>query len=489
MSDEQKVIYDPLLDNDQSLVSNSDEAEKKNDEVDDKFTKRSPLVTLLLMTIGPLSLTARSLFDIIETSMISKGYKNRDPDIISVIGYAAVPMQIMVFFPMYFANAITTKVTYLIGHGKHEVAKYVVADVFKTCFLSSFLFAGIFYFIEGPLLKFTGCTGEIYNKTFDFSLVELFSIPIVSLAFLCTFFLQSIGKSGLSAIVQFLSAGFQALVLAPLFIYLIKIKATFMRFTYVIAISIVGIIFTTLIFKGKFALKINVKMMFDGFQSETLKALILALPSLVQFISLVVPPMFILNSATSVDKSKSSMIGAAQAASSKVLMLVMSLPGAIGSAFLSAGSHSYGKKDYERLFKYLRLTYLIAFIIIASIFCLVFGFTKQIVKVFINNPDYAQFAIKYVRIPFYSVIVHSFVMPTIMFLVVIGKPYYTIFISLLQTIILSAGSKIIASKTTEAHHVLYIYNISDCLVFVIYLIIFILSYIKLKKNIQNGINK
>ena len=71
-----------------------------------------------------------------------------------------------------------------------------------------------------------------------------------------------------------------------------------------------------------------------------------------------------------------------------------------------------------------------------------------------------------------------------MFLLIIGKPYYSMIVSAIQTIILSVGSKMIGKRTKDVHDVVYIYNISDVTITIIYLIIFIISLIQLKKKIK-----
>lgn len=473
----------------ESLLSNKETTEEKieltkKEDVNAKFTKYSPFVTLLMMSIGPFSLTLRAFLDIVETTFITKGFKKRDPSIISIIGYAAVPMQIMPFFPMFFGQAIAARVSLLIGSGKYDLAKQVVVDIYRISLSVCFIVVCIFYFTEKYLLDFSGCPSNLFDKTFEFTLYQMFFIPCLSLSYASSYYLQSIGRSDLSAVLQMLGSIFQSLILAPILIYLIKIKSTYMRLSYSLSLSTIGIIFTILIFKGKFSLKIHPKLLLNSVVKETGKAIIYALPYLLQFISLIIPPIFILNAVTNVDKSKSSMIGGAHACYSKLFVLLINVPGALSISFLSVGSHSFGNKDYNKFFRYFRLTVLTCFVALGILIGIVFIFTKQITSLFINDKDALSFTIKYVRIPFYSFITESFIYPVGMFLLIIGKPYYSMIVSAIQTIILSVGSKMIGKRTKDVHDVVYIYNISDVTITIIYLIIFIISLIQLKKKIK-----
>ena len=61
----------------ESLLSNKETTEEKieltkKEDVNAKFTKYSPFVTLLMMSIGPFSLTLRAFLDIVETTFITR---------------------------------------------------------------------------------------------------------------------------------------------------------------------------------------------------------------------------------------------------------------------------------------------------------------------------------------------------------------------------------------------------------------------------------
>ena len=120
-----------------SIVAESDEKlPVKNDssiEAENlRFTKHSPLVTLLIMSIGPLSNLISVLFDTLNMYLISKRFKNvENSHAVEILGFSS---QFQVFVSLignYFGQVFITRVSSLIGSAERERAANLTSDLFK----------------------------------------------------------------------------------------------------------------------------------------------------------------------------------------------------------------------------------------------------------------------------------------------------------------------------------------------------------------------
>lgn len=92
---------------------------------------------------------------------------------------------------------------------------------------------------------------------------------------------------------------------------------------------------------NKFSLHLKFSDIFDKFCSELKKALLFAVPLILSFFVFILPPILILQTMTSSDKSHSEEIGGVFAVFTNIATVNQAIPGAFIQSFLSAGTTSY----------------------------------------------------------------------------------------------------------------------------------------------------
>lgn len=101
-------------------------------EENQRFTKYSPLVTLLIFSIGPLSNVASLLFETISMYFITKRYgKMKDTYAIEILGFSGQYQNFLTVIGMFFGQCFITRIGSLIGSGQRDTAVNMTVDIFK----------------------------------------------------------------------------------------------------------------------------------------------------------------------------------------------------------------------------------------------------------------------------------------------------------------------------------------------------------------------
>lgn len=139
-----------------------------------RFTKHSPLVTLLIMSIGPLSNLISVLFETLNMYLISKRFnQNEDSHAVEIIGFSSQFQNLISLIGNFFGQCFLTRISSLIGSGDHERAAYLCSDIFKLAFIVSILYGIFLFFIVKPFLHFVGTPETIFKKAYKFNIFQL----------------------------------------------------------------------------------------------------------------------------------------------------------------------------------------------------------------------------------------------------------------------------------------------------------------------------
>ncbi|KAH0794604.1 MatE family protein [Histomonas meleagridis] len=464
-----------------SLIA-EEEVEKK------KFTQHSAIVTLLMMTIGPLALFATAAFGTVDLMIISKGLRNIEPTAAAVIGFASSPTLVITSFGSIFSQALTAYLTKLLGRGQREAAASLANDVIRLSIILPIPFAIGYNFAIKPFLRFSNCPESLLDASYKYIMPLIYFLPAINLYSTLTGFLQSIGRSGLNGGAKLISTGSSTLIILPIIIFAIKAGTAYVKYSTAIADLIVCIILFILIYKGKFSIKLNFRMLLDKPVKETLRAFVLALPTTFQILYLILPSALVLKAMTSVDKEHSELVGSAFSSINKILLLLTSLIGSFTGGFLSAATHAFGSKNYKRMYALLGWTILISFVIIGVVSLVVIFKPSAINKMFLNTKEELDYANNLLPIPFYTEALMAISLPLVVFLVVIGKPIFSIFGAIIQTLFICVCAIIIAKKTHSAKAVLWAYNISNLSMFLLFICSFIYQFFQIKKLQQRELD-
>lgn len=472
--------------------SQQNQSPKEDQELIEKekqrFTKHSALATLLLMSIGPLSLIVQAIGEVVDMLMITKRFKNeKNSHAIEILGFTGQISSILGYLGLYFGQALTTRISTLIGSGDRLNASHLISDIVYLCILVSCIFVAAFVFVVKPFLKFLGTPDYMLNESFKYLIPFLVCLPLTNLNTIGQYYLQSIGSSYLMFVIKVINYVLQLGVLSPLFLFGIKVSTTFMKLGSILAGIIVGFGLLFMIYRGKFSLKPNFKDIIDKFCPELNTSLLYAAPLILSFFVFILPPILILQTMTSTDQEHSKEIGGVFAVFTQIATVNQAIPGAFGQSFLSAGTHAWGCNNTKRLIHIFLWTLLFNGSLTLIVSLVVIPGKSFICCSFLNDETEIELAEKMVPIPFYTSPLQGIGITLSMLMIVVGKPLYSFIPQLVQMIILCAGCKILASKfKNDVSKVMYIYNISDIAVFILYMCFICIPIKEIKKKLNES---
>lgn len=448
-----------------------------------RFNKHSALITLIIMSFGPLSLLCQTIGETIDMALISYRFKN-DPDAhaVEILGFTTQSHIIIVCIGLFFGQTMIARISYLIGSNNRAGAAHLISEILYLDIVFSMIFASIFVFLVKPILRFLGSSDELISNCFLYVVTGLVALPFTTLSSLGQYFLQSIGNSILSALVKFVTYALQLSIFSPFFLFLVKVPVIFMKLGSLISNSIVGIGIFILIYREKFSLKPNIRDVFDHFTPELKKALTSSVPLLLHAITAVIPAMLILKSMTGVDPDRANAIAGVFAVYTQILGICVSFPGAFSQGFLSAATHAWGANNYKRVVRLFSWALLICIILpIAASIAMIVG-TQPILKIFLHTQKEIDLGMKMLPIPFYTCPLQGFCVCVSMMMIVVGKPIMSFIPQCVQFAILCIGCNVIARYCNhDPTKIMYIYNIADITNFVL-LLLFLIYPIRLIKK-------
>ena len=466
-----------LKDEDNNIISQEEQ----------RFTKHSALLTLFLLSLGPLSLIFQAIGEMIDMLMITKRFNSEENSYaIQIIGFSNPISQTLGYVGLFFGQALTTRVSFLIGEKKRDLASELISDVFYCALIFSLFFGGGFAFVIKPFLRFVGTPDYMLNSAFKYNIISLAFMPFSSIFTLSIYYLQSIGNSILSGLVK-LFGYILLLILSAIFLFGFKVPTIFMKMGSNISMFLGCFVMLYLIFKGKFSLKPNCSYIFEHFCTETPKALLSALPLILAFAAFFIPPTLILQTLTSNDPEHSEQISAAFAIFTQFNTFNQAIPGAFVQGFISAATHAWGSDNPKRVLRLLMWTFVIIFPMLAAVALFVIIGKTEIAKMFLEGELEREFAKKILPAPFYTSVLQGISLLLSMLMVVIGKPIFAFLPQLMQILILSIGCKVMGSYCKDdMTKIMHIYNISDVTIFIVFLALLIIPIRIIRNKIKMG---
>lgn len=479
------------------LLENSEKETTKNKissiEAENlRFTKHSPLVTLLIMSIGPLSNLVSVLFETLNMYLISRKYNNdENSHAVEIIGFSSQFQNLYPLIGNFFGQCFINQVSSLIGSGKREKAEQITADLFKITFFVSLLYGLILYFLIKPFLRFVGTPEDIMEENYKFNLFLLFFIPFNNLFSLSFCFLQSIGNSILLAIIVITSKIIQSAVLSPFFLFVCNVSTTYMKLSNCVVETIFSLLIILFVFIGRFSLKPKFSFLCTlKVSKDTLKSLVYPLPYILLFIGNCFAPMIILKCLTSNNNLENinQAIGGVFAVFNQINSINQALPSSIVVAFLASGNHSFGSGNIKRLKKLLFWTLVISLTTGLLFSFSVIAFRNQIAMWFIKGELELKIASKMLPIPFYTSFFLGFGLAVYSILLIIKKPILSMIPFAAQFVILCIGSEIFKTIFKDDFiKIFHVYNCADILCLIIYIseLIYAINFIDKTENIDN----
>ena len=398
----------------EKLLNNSNEINTYNNENDPAnnpenltkeqitFEKRSPLVTLLHFSVGPLMFnTGISFHDAIDLILISKALGT---ETLQIVGFSSLVRYLCMCGAIYFSQATITKVSSLLGEKRRKDAEQVVADMFRLSVGGILLFMLVFFFVAKPMLIFMGCDNDTAEEAFHYLIPILSFMPLITLFQVSCGFLQSEGRSILCGIMQLSAFGLNCCIFAPILLFWVKVPLKLAGLSFALSQSIPGIIIFILIFSGKFGLKPAWDQLFKKFSKDSFQALLIASPYFVNVLAGSLPPMLLLTMMMKAAKAAGmeENVGAVFPVFLKINSAINSVSIGICQGFLGAGSYCRGAQLWDRLLKLFLVTCIVTFLYHFMLMPLMAFHADLPSKLWIDNKDQLDLAKKLLAIPYYT---------------------------------------------------------------------------------------
>ena len=477
-----------MADTDEPLINYTEGTEqdqkKQLTPEQERFEKRSPLVTLLIFAIGPLMFnTGISFHDAFDLFLISLRFK--DDHALQVVGFASLVRFLCLCVAIYFSQASITKIGGLMGAKKMETAEQVVTDLFRLGILTMMVVPGMFYFTAKPMLIFMNCDEATAEEGREYLTPLLIAMPFITIFQMSCGFLQSEGRSVLCGAMQLTGFALNCGVLAPIMLFGFKVKLGMAGLSFALSQSLVGIVLMCFIFSGKFGLKPGWKSWCKPFVKDSFHAMLIALPFLINVLAATLPPMLLLTM-----MMKAAGAAGNQAEVGAVFPVFIKLNSAINSVsigfcqgFLGAGSYANGAQNFKRLLHLFLTVCLLTWVYHALLMPMMVFKTEWPCKIWLAKQEDLDLAKKMIRIPYYTNTLIPLNFAAVNYLLCMRKAFVALILTLIRGG-LYVGYTFILYKTGKDKPVrmMYAYNMDDCTLFLMSLIAVVPSLVVVYKK-------
>ena len=498
-SAEEYSTSSPITSKKEENSSNSDLSLDKNSEVDEilknleeerrKFSALKPLPTVLILSIGPL-LTAvgQALHDSCDLLMISKAYGDYG---ITCTGLASLMRFFCVGVALFFGDAATLRLPYLIGQNRQEDAKKLVCDLFRVSLIVNVFFPFVAYFLTEPVLKYMNCPEYALKDAVGYILPICVTIPFTTLLHLSLGVLQGEGRSLLCGLIQLAVFVFNICILAPIILLGIKAPISWSGVPFSLAHGISGIIMTILIFSGKFSLKPTWSMWKEPLGKEVWQALKVASSIIISLMVGTWPPMLLTHYLYQVafNINQFSDINNAFNTLMKIYPFVNSFTTGITQGFMTAASYSTGARQIDRFVSLAKWALLIALILQVIFIPIIVVEPWIVTRIWVSYSESGRYwANKLNGIPSYTQWVNAINEMVSCLLMSFGQGWVPYIPQVLKAIAMCVASYGLYERDPYYPELqLYVYNICDAVLIVCDIVFFfaiIIPYVKKERKIQ-----
>ena len=450
-----------------------------------RFERYGPIKTILMMSVGPFIYQfGIAIHDAIDLLEISKAYGETE---MTIVGFASTARYICMSFAIFFSISCVAKISSMIGEGKYADAGQVVADVYRICLFTMVIVPIIFYFITPYILILMGCGEEMAFQAQPYILPILCCMPFISFFQLSCGILESQGRSifvGFLQITAFiLNCGF----FSPIFLFGFKVPFRCAGLGFALSQSIPGIILSILLFSGKFASLVHWENLVKKPIKESLQALKLGSPFIINCIMGTFPPILMINFMMSAAESQgiAGKVGSVYSVFLKLQPIVNSFSIAFGQSFLASGSYAHGAQKDRRVFQ-LYIVAIIFALLIQIIFIPLLTIKPSLVtQIWLAEPESIEYSNDFVKIPFYTNWNHAINEVSTALLQCLQYGWLAMLPSILRGIFyLAYAPAFYYTNKTDPINMLHVYNANDISIVVFDLCFVIYPLYKIMKQYQ-----
>lgn len=449
-----------------------------------RFTKHSPLITLLIMSFGAVIIQAViPALSVVNTVINSKHYGSEK--FLNVMMNAYVLMPYVQLFALFLTQCMEIHICALLGADKKEDASQLYSDILRILMVVAAVLVVILSFASKSLMRLMGCNEQFIDDSFEYFLPYLLATPFIYISLTNDSFVQSIGLSYIRGIGAIALMIISVCVITPFLLFVCHIQLKLAILPLAAAQSLYALIFFILIFKGKFSLKVNLKQLISKFTPETKKAILIGFPFLIRQIAGIIPTSFIMGFIQNASKHDPK-VTSVHSIYSQYEALAGGIPNGFITGFACCVSFTIGQRDPLMFKRYVRVAVIVIVITSIIISFLPVVFPKTLAKIFSDDDETIQLGGKMLPVPFFTFILGTLSTLLSTALLVMRYPTLTMIPPVIKALSLVGFFKLFCSVYPSSPQKQYLaYCCTDCLVMILTLALLV----KPMKNMNNLIDE
>lgn len=451
---------------------------------------RPPLITLLIMSLGPLiSQLVHALNNVIGSILVAKTIGQIG---VEVYGAVFVVEFVAVAFAHFLSAGISVRLSYLYGAKQMEECDQLFVDFLRLCVIFGIVTPIIVLPATKPIVHWFGANMEISEKSLEYMMPITAGCVFNYIFFVASGVVQADGHSVAYSVYQVMSLILNIGVFAPIFLIWLKTPIWGASLATILSQAVPGIIITINIFRGKYTLTPKLSMFIKKFTPETKHALNIGLSTLISQISLNLPFLlmqkYVTNAAIAINEYEDTI--AVWAVVEKLYLIIGGIGIGFSNGFLNPASYAYGARNAKRLIRLIihGLWLCTAFISIVSIF--IIAMPVQISLLWSSNDSFLKLSEVTTPIMYYTsfTLGIQYIIPVV--LQAMKKIFAASLLSVLTLIlpvpIFSTLLYFTGDGRSNPQRIFYAYTANDLYSFVVCMLFFIKPFIILKKASQDG---
>jgi putative MATE family efflux protein len=368
------------------------------------------------------------------------------------------PLFIIVMgFGLLIGVGSTALVSLKLGEGKHEDAEKAAGNAFSLSIIISATLMIIGWIFLVPLLRLLGAQGEVFVYAKQYMQLIISGTIFQTIAFSMNSIIRGEGNPKIAMLTMIISAVLNA-ILNPIFIFLLHLGVRGSALSTIISQFIAAVWIMNYFFGRKSTLKLRLKNLVPN--PEVIKRIfsIGVSPFVMQLASSVV----IMIANRNLELYGGDLAIAALAIIYSVYMIIFMPVLGINQGLQPIVGYNYGASQYRRVLKALKLGMIAASAICVGGFILIMAFDRNIVMLFSTKEiNLIHMTTHGLKIQLLTLPIIGITIITSSYFQAIGKPRFSIILTLLRQVVLIIPLLLILPKFLKLDGVWFATPISD----------------------------
>lgn len=459
------------------------------DEEEKRLGKKSPLLTILILSVGPLiSQIVNALYGLVDSLWVAKTIGSKG---VAVFGAVYVVEFISVSVSQYLSNSLSARVSYLFGQQQGDKCGQLYVDFIRFSLILACAVPAFVLPITKPLVTWFGADKELAQWCLYYMIPRTAGCFINFIYMIGCGLVQAQGRSILYAIIQCTSFILNLAVFDPLFLMGFRTPIWGASLATVCSELIAGFTLVILAFKGKLGIYPQLKMFALPFSKQTFSALRVGFSSFIQNISLTLPVLLMQKYYNSAAAHIGIYDVAIQiwAVIEKLYQIVGGICIAFSQGLLPTASYAYGAGRLNRVSRLIIHAYWLATALSTIFSIFMIALPKQISSIWSTDPEFLYWAKKIVPVTYYSAPFFSmqYIAPTVLQSMKRVLPSTLLSILTLLLPIPVFSTILYFTNKNSPKRILYTYTLNDSYSFVVS-IFFLIKPMKLLCNSEKSMS-